>query len=600
MNLFDELKRRNVLRVAIAYLAAAWFLIQVADIILPRLGFGDAAVTNIIIVLAIGFIPALILSWTFDWTPEGLKRDSEAGSAPAIAARTGRTFDAIIITVLVLAIGFFAVDKFVLDPTRDSLEIEAATEQGRTDAALQSYGDKSIAVLAFSDMSPGHDQEYFSDGIAEELLNVLSKIKELRVISRSTAFSFKGTGATVPEIARKLNVSYVLEGSVRKSGDNIRITAQLIDTRTDAHVWSDTYDRKLDDVFLIQDEISENIVEQLKLTILGGRAGTRQIDSAAYEMFLQARFIVQTEKRERLREAQALLNEVLANEPDYIPALNLLARVYYRILKSEGMTWEQNIEEVHLLAERVVELEPDGISALTWQGWFADRDKNYQSAARFYEKALQVDPNDVNLLRVVVVFLTRIDRTEEAITLGIRLAYRDPACVVCADNLAWAYAQAGQHKEAAQIYETIPSWGGAGDYWSLGVEWLLAGFPEKALASFEKDVDEKRRETGILLVLPELGRMEEFEARFARLRSDPADPERIASIYAQIGNSDKTFEWLDKAIELEGAKVLGWIYPDLYQKVKSDPRWRAMRDKHGYFDEPVEGVEFDMETSGSP
>jgi adenylate cyclase len=596
MSLFDELKRRNVLRVAIAYLASAWFLIEVADTILPRLGFSDHAVTNTIIVLAIGFIPILVLSWFFEWTPEGLRRDSEAGSVSVIATRTNRSFDAIIIVVLVFAIGFFAFDKFVLDPTRDSLEIEAATKQGRADAVLGSYGDNSIVVLAFRDMSPAHDQEYFSDGIAEEILNVLAKIRNLRVISRSSAFSFKGTGMTLPEIAKKLNVSYVLEGSVRKSGDKIRITAQLIDARTDAHIWSETYDRKLDDVFLIQDEISENIVEQLKMSIFGRLRGATQIDSAAYELFLEARFILNAENRERFREAQALLNEVLVLEPDYIPALNLLARLYYRIPKSEGMSGEQNVEEIHLLAERVIELEPDGMSSLLWQGWFAYRDHDYQAAARFYEKALRVDPNDVNLLRVVVVLLVEIGRAEEAVTVGIRLAHRDPACRVCVGNLAWAYSQVGKYEEAAQTLESNLVWNKpqVGLFWSLGAEWLLAGFPEKALASFEKEIDEVSREAGIILVLPDLGRMEDFDVRFARLRTNKTEPETIARIYAWIGNSDKAFEWLDKAIELHGARVVGWIDTGLYQKLKSDPRWGALREKYGYSDQAMEAIEFSL------
>lgn len=291
MKLIDELKRRNVLRAAIAYLASAWFLIEIANTILPRLGVSDLIITNIIVALAIGFFPALVLAWVFEWTPEGFRRDPGKGSAPSINTQTGRKFDAAIIVVLLFATGFFAFDKFILDPARDLQEIAAATEQARTDAVLGTYADKSIAVLAFRDMSPAHDQEYFSDGIAEELLNVLAKIRELRVISRSSAFSFKGSGATVPEIAEKLDVSYVLEGSVRKAGDKIRITAQLIDARTDTHIWSETYDRELDDIFLIQDEISKKIVEQLKITLFSALPSARSIDTAAYEQYLRLAFI---------------------------------------------------------------------------------------------------------------------------------------------------------------------------------------------------------------------------------------------------------------------------------------------------------------------
>jgi len=594
MSLFDELKRRNVLRNAFAYLAAAWFLIEVADTILPRLGFGDVAVTNIIIVLAIGFIPVVVLSWIFEWTPEGVQRD--AGSTPAIAPRTGRKFDATIIVVLLFAIGFFAFDKFVLDPTRDSLEIEAATEQGRNDAVLGAYGGRSIAVLAFRDMSQAQDQEYFSDGIAEELLNVLAKIRQLRVISRSSAFSFKGSGATAPEIAEKLNVSYVLEGSVRKAGDKIRITAQLIDARTDTHIWSETYDRELDDIFLIQDEISENIVEQLKITLFAALPNAEPIDSAAYQLFLRARFIVQTEDRDRLREAQKLLNEVLMIEPDYIPALTQLARVYYRVPKVEGMSREQNKQEVHELAGRIIKLEPDGDVALTWQGWFAFQDGRNQEAAYFYEKALQVNSNNDALLRVLVLFLDRIGRETEAIAVGNYLAIRDPACIICARQLAQVYQRVGKYEEAVRVLESATTWGTqkAWLYSMIGDQWLLAGYPDKALANFQKRLIEDKEGVGVILALHDLGRMEEFESRFARLRSDATDPGGVARIYAWIGNSDKAFEWLDRAIELQGPRIVGWLDADLYQNIKLDRRWRELQDKHGYSNEPVQDIEFDF------
>ena len=591
MSLFYELKRRNVLRVAIAYLAAAWFLIEVADTILPRLGFSDIAITNIIVVLAIGFIPAVVLSWIFEWTPDGLKRDSEVDPAKSIAPRTGKTLDRIIIVTLVLAISFLAVDKFILDPARDTLRIEEATEKGRADAMLRSYGDKSIAVLAFRDMSPAHDQEYFSDGIAEELLNVLAKVRELRVISRSSAFSFKGSNATVPEIAEKLKVSYVLEGSVRKSGNEIRVTAQLIDTRTDAHVWSQTYDRTLDDVFAIQDEISGSIVEQLKITLLDELPSARKIDAKAYEMYLKARFIVHTENRSQLREAQALLDEILTIVPDYVPALSELARVYYRIPKSEGLSRKQNFAEISSLADRVVAIDPNSVDALIWQGWLTD---DYQESARYFEKAMSIEPTNVDLLRVVVILLTGIGRTDEAIALSNYLLLRDPGCAVCVMNLAYAYRDSGRHEEATVALEQILTWHAptSGYYWSLGVSWLVAGDPEKALATFEKELDEGLGEMGAIMALHDLGRMDEFRSRFTAMREDDPSTESVARIYAWVGNNDKAFEWLDKMVAIEGPRMLAAIDTDLYEKITSDPRWRALRDKHGFYDKPVEAIEF--------
>jgi len=597
MSLFAELQRRNVLRVAIAYMAAAWVFIQVADIVFPRLGLSETAVTNIILVLVIGFIPAVVIAWFFELTPEGLKRDYDLSPGESSAPRTSKTLDRLIVVMLVIAIGFLAIDKFVLDPARDQQDIDAATEKGRSEAILGAYGDKSIAVLAFDDMSPAQDQEYFSDGIAEELLNVLATIRELRVISRSSAFSFKGSSLTLQEIGEKLKVSYILEGSVRKSGDKIRVRAQLIDASTDTHIWSQTFDRTLDDVFVIQDEISASIVAQLKLELLDGIPTATKIDPKAYEMYLQAQFIVHSGNRPRLREAQALLNNVLANEPDYIPALSTLARLYYRIPKTEGLSQAQNTAEIHALAARIMTIEPNGIRALNWQGWFAYRRGDLQEAAHFYEKAMSVEPTDTSLLRIVVVLLLTIDRPEEAIALGNYLQLRDPICTTCAYNLARAYQLVGKYEESAFVLRKVLAWHAPseGYFWSVGRGWLLAGLPEKALDTFEQETSAGLRKMGVIMALHDLGRKNEFEERFAGLRRAEPDAESIARIYAWVGNNDKAFEWLDRMVATNGPETLQHAQGEFYKKITSDPRWRVLRDKHGYHDEPVDAIEFDFE-----
>ena len=214
MSFIEELKRRNVLRIGLAYLAVSWLLIQVADTIFPAYGLSASGLTILITILGIGFVPAVVLAWTFELTPEGLKKDSDVDRSASIAPATGKKLDRAIMVVLVAALGYFAVDKVVLDPARDVELIEEATQQGRTQALVESYGEKSIAVLPFVNMSSDPEQAYFSDGISEELLNLLAKIRELRVISRSSAFSYKGKDIHVTTVAKELNVAHVLEGSV--------------------------------------------------------------------------------------------------------------------------------------------------------------------------------------------------------------------------------------------------------------------------------------------------------------------------------------------------------------------------------------------------
>lgn len=237
-DMFDQLRQRNVHRVALAYLAGAWLLIQIVDTLTPDI-LPAGVFRATVIVVAIGLIPSLVLEWIFEWTPEGLKLESAVPSGSAVSE--SRWLDRAIIVTLVIAVAYFAIDKFVLDPVRDEDEIEAATAEAVEDALtgrlLEKYANRSVLVLPFLNISADVEQDYFADGIAEELLNLLTKIEELRVFSRSTSWTFKGKDIDIAEIQARLDVSHILEGSVRKAGNQIRIKAQLIDARTDQQLW---------------------------------------------------------------------------------------------------------------------------------------------------------------------------------------------------------------------------------------------------------------------------------------------------------------------------------------------------------------------------
>ena len=294
---------------------------------LPAFGLGGA-VRVVIIVLAIGLVPVLIFAWVFELTPEGWKRESEVDRSQSITPQSGRKLDRVIMGVLALALGYFAVDKFVFAPQREHAVAEAARAEGRTESLVKSYGEKSIAVLPFIDLSPDKDQEYFSEGISEELLNLLARIPQLRVISRSSAFSYKGKDVKLAQVAEELNVAHILEGSVRKSGNKVRITAQLIEARSDTHLWSNTWDRELDDIFAVQDEIAAAVVEQLKITLLGQAPKTREVNADAYPLFLEARQLRRQNTRESADRAITLLQQAVALDPDYAAAWVELAAVY--------------------------------------------------------------------------------------------------------------------------------------------------------------------------------------------------------------------------------------------------------------------------------
>ncbi|MEJ2516387.1 MAG: hypothetical protein P8102_14385, partial [Gammaproteobacteria bacterium] len=400
MSFFAELNRRNVLRAAAAYVAVAWLLIQVAETTFPAFGLGDSALRTLIILLGIGLVPAVALSWAFDLTPEGLRRDRDVPPGSELSLRTRKSLDRGIIAVLALGLVYFAVDKFVLDPERDDALVHEAREAARSEAMIETYGDKSIAVLAFEDMSPDGDQEYLSDGIAEELLNLLAGIPELRVISRSSAFSYKGKDVKLSKVAADLDVAHILEGSVRKAGNRIRITAQLIDARADTHLWSETYDRDFGDIFAIQDEIAQEVVGELRVRLLGDLPAAKKTDPEAYALYLRAAHAMNQMHSDSPKATEDLANQALEIDPDYVPALVLLsrARMYYA-------TWGQATpgEAAAKAAEaamRAIALDPDNAQAnllLDVLDPRAEQDAQYVADA--LNRAIRRAPADVDILR---------------------------------------------------------------------------------------------------------------------------------------------------------------------------------------------------------
>ncbi len=303
MNFLSEIKRRNVLRMALLYGVTAWLIMQVADVVIGLATLPEWSGQAVLGVLAVGFPIALIFAWIYEITPEGVKLEKEVDRSESITHITGRRMDFVVIAVLAAAVIVFAYDKWWLGPN-DGFRPPP----------------NSIAVLAFANMSPDADQEFFSDGISEELLSLLAKVPELQVISRTSAFSFKDKDVKLTDVARELNVAHILEGSIRWAGDRLRITAQLIDTQSDSHLWSETYDRTLDDIFVIQDEIAAAVVDKLKVTLLGAAPMVDETDPQAYALYLQARFLSRQGTPENWERAIAMFEQVLAIDPGYAPA----------------------------------------------------------------------------------------------------------------------------------------------------------------------------------------------------------------------------------------------------------------------------------------
>ncbi|HXI86458.1 MAG TPA: hypothetical protein VNH64_03295, partial [Parvularculaceae bacterium] len=323
--LFAELRRRNVFRVAGVYAVIGWLLIQVIVAIKTPLHLPEWTDTFFVVLVLAGFPVALILAWAFEVTPEGVKLTKDVAEGESIAAKTGRKLDYAILAGLTLVVVTIVANRLMPEKTT-AIAIDDSN-------AVAAPSDASIAVLPFEDLSPQGDQGYFADGMAEEVLNVLANVPGLSVASRTSSFQFKGREIGVPEIAKQLNVRHVLEGSVRKAGTTVRITAQLIDTKTDRHLWSQTFDRPLttDDVFTIQDQIAQAIVNAMDKLI--GVAAAPKVTVApatdnltAYDLYLQARPMVQA--RANLVQADALLARAVEQDPKFVKAWELRASIY--------------------------------------------------------------------------------------------------------------------------------------------------------------------------------------------------------------------------------------------------------------------------------
>ncbi|MGI9223128.1 MAG: hypothetical protein ACR2QX_01520 [Woeseiaceae bacterium] len=583
MSVLSELSRRNVIRIAIAYLAGAWLLIQVLETLFPIFGMPATSIQVVVVILAIGFVPAVIAAWVLQVTPDGLKLDADVD--PAAPGTSAKMLDRVIIVMLTLAVGYFAVDKFVIDPARDAAQIEAAKEEGRSDAIIGAFGDKSIIVLPFENISDDVSQEYFADGMTEELLNLLAKIPELRVISRSTAFTFKGKENVIPEVAKKVNVAHVLEGSVRKSGNKIRVTAQLIDARTDRHLWSETYDREIDDVFVIQDDISGQVVEELKLRLLGRQPIAARVDPRAYDLFLQALFLLnQGGYGDSAARAEALLLQALELEPDFPAAISELARAYWQLDGTDESRPYKQLRDEQIA--RLVALDPDGTDANSWLAtvntWDARRP---HVAARYMEAAIVADPTNVRTLRIAAFFLAEVGRIDEAIAVGNFIVRRDPACGSCVSALANAYRRSGRHAEAVKTLESILQWRPPDGQtsWHMGVAYLFSGESEKALELFEPEKDEGTA-VGYIAALHDLGRHDEAAEMLAKeielFETGEGQAEGIARMYAWLGDNDKAFEYLEMAMQEDPSSATG-LGTDFYNKIKGDPRWDEMVSRYG-------------------
>ncbi len=577
--LIAELRRRNVLRAAILYIGAVWALAQGISQLGPSISAPEWSTRWFLVAACIGFPFWIAFAWFYEFTPEGLKRESEVEPHASIARHTGRKLDMAIIVVLAVAVVLLLADRFVAHKS------------------VADVSDQSIAVLPFLDMSEAQDQGYFSDGVAEDILNLLTKMRPLHVAARTSSFSFKGKDVPLAEMARALHVANMLEGSVRKSGDEVRITAQLVRVSDGFQIWSQHWDRKLDDVFKIQDEIATAVASELRVRLVGKEAEARPIDPKVYPLILQAEALVRQGSKTDYEQAVALFDQALSIVPDEPRAWNGLARVYLdQVILGEAAANER-APAIREAAQSALRNDPGNVAALSMLGRLAaDIDHDLPTAASYYAQALEREPGNLYAIGQASVLMLNIGRVDEALELNRYILAHDPANATEYWNLGFSLYFARQWDAAIDAFHSAGRLSSelSALHFEVGCVLLLGkGDAEGALHQFDTDPDEQQRIAGRPFALFALGRREEADAALRTLLDKGQNqPETIATLYAYRGDKDSAFEWLDKAASAHDPAVSTVRTEILLDPLHDDPRWLPFLRKIGYAPEQLAKIDF--------
>lgn len=602
MSLIAELKRRNVFRVAMVYAVASWVLLQVGDLLFGALGVPPWGIKLLFGLLLLGFPMAVVFAWVYELTPQGLKREHEVDRDASITNETAARLNILVVILLVAAIGLVVADRLIPHGkgAADSSQVTSGGTAASGPAASPpptagGASVASIAVLPFVNMSDDKENEYFSDGLTEELLNVLANVSGLRVIARTSSFAYKGKEVKIEDVARELNVDHVLEGSVRKSGNRVRITTQLIRSSDSSHLWSQTYDRDLNDIFAVQDEISSEVVDALKLKLLKPAAATSAEvggthDPTAYEAYLRARHL-----RLDGGEGEATLRGAIAAFDEAIRIDRLYARAYagkadaQNALASNGyVPFESGFKEARASVERSLQLAPDlpdALLALSYIQFNVDMDPAAASAS--LERAMRLSPGSIDVQLSYSAFAAGMGRHDRSIPSARKAVELDPIAPRAYVNLAVALALAGQLEEAEGAARRLLSLapGRPSGHFTLGTVLLLQGRVDEAYTEFDQESITWQRMFGRAIALARLGKpdlaRDEIQA-MQKVMGDAASYQ-YAQVYAALGDRDQAFRWLAMARKVHDPGLMGQMYADpLLEPIRSDPRYTALARELGF------------------
>ena len=574
-NFFAELKRRNVYKVAVAYAVVSWLLIQAASILLPTFEAPSWVMKALVVFLSLGFVLAVSISWAFEMTPEGMKRtaDVSADEVHSLPYWSKKKFAAFIVGIAVIAAGLFVYQL---------LRAPGPTIAPKTD-------NKSIAVLPLLNESGDPKDEYFSDGLSEELIAALAQIRELKVIGRSSSFRFKDRKEEPKSIGEKLGVSTLLEGTVRKQGERVRIVAELINAADGIELWTRTFDRELKDIFAVQQEIAAAVASSLKVTLLGRDepSATKPVtqNTEAHNAYLLGHYYYQRRNLEDYRKAVGHHDEAIRLDPDYALAYAERSEAWTQIgdLTGEGKTvWPKALED----AEKAVAIAPalaEAHSALGWVRFFAEW--KFAEGLRELKRAKELSPTNPtanDLLARCIVYVGKLDEAEKQARQAADL---DPLAFSAQVNLARVFWFAGKLDEAEAMSrkaaELHPA-AAAGRRFQVLVA-VQRGDGEAALREAQMEPDENYRRFEIALAQYARKERAAADAALADLIANRQGVAyQIAQVYAFRGEKDKAFDWLQIAFNEHDTGMLGLLVDPLLRSSHDDPRYKALVAKMNF------------------
>jgi serine/threonine-protein kinase len=591
MNFFAELKRRNVYKVAVAYAVVAWLLLQAASIFLPAFDAPPWVMKIFIIVIIFGFPVALIFSWAFEITPEGIKLESEIEPSKSIARHTGRKLVALTIALAVVAAGLF-VYQLVRSKAGTSLQDVPKTEVGRFGEPSLPVPNKSIAVLPFDNLSRDPDNAYFCEGVQDEILTRLAKVADLKVISRTSTQHFKSTPDNLPQIAKQLGVAHIVEGSVQKAGDQVRVNVQLINALTDAHLWADTYDRKLTDIFGVESEIAKTIAETLQARLTGSEkssiAKTPTVNPGAYELYLRGRFFSEKRTGADLQKSIQYYDQAIAKDPNYPLAYVGLADSHLLLTAYGTLPPKEAAAPARAALKKALELDDSLAQAHASSGLLATVELELKRGISELERAIQLNPNYATAHHWIALPLTAIGQFDRGILEGKRAIELDPLSLIINADLCWVYFNGRHFDEAeAQARKTLemdPRFYVAHYY--LGEALQFKGKLADAIAEFQKAFDLNNDPFSLAILgqaYARQGKTGEAQTVLAHLReqakSQYVSPYAFAVVLTGLGDKAHAIDELEHGYDDTGFYISLIKVDPLFDDLRGDPRFEALVQK---------------------